>query len=102
MSLLPLLRSLFARVSVPCQTSPRRFRPRLELLESRLAPATFTVNSVNDAGAGSLRQAILDANAAAGADTINFSIVGSTTINLASALPTVTGPVTIAGNTQTG
>jgi hypothetical protein len=35
--------------------------------------ATFSVTNTNDSGAGSLRQAILDANAAAGADTINFT-----------------------------
>ena len=34
--------------------------------------ATFNVTTTADAGAGSLRQAILDANAAAGADTITF------------------------------
>ncbi len=34
--------------------------------------ATFTVTNANDSGAGSLRQAVLDANAAAGADSIVF------------------------------
>jgi Domain of unknown function (DUF4347)/FG-GAP-like repeat len=34
---------------------------------------TFNVTNTSDSGAGSLRQAILDANAAAGADTIVFS-----------------------------
>src|SRR5262249_17226925 len=34
------------------------------------SPTTFTVVNTNDGGAGSLRQAILDANAGAGADTI--------------------------------
>ena len=38
--------------------------------------ATFTVTNTNDSGAGSLRQAILDANAAGGADTIAFNIAG--------------------------
>jgi len=37
-----------------------------------LAAATFTVTNTNDSGAGSLRQAIIDANANAEADTINF------------------------------
>lgn len=36
------------------------------------AAATFTVTNTNDSGAGSLQQAILNANAAAGADTIVF------------------------------
>ncbi len=66
--------------------------------------ATFTVTSTADAGPGTLRQAILDANAAAGADTIAFNIVGAGvhTIVPATALPQITGPVTIDGYTQPG
>lgn len=66
--------------------------------------ATFTVTSTLDAGAGSLRQAILDANAAAGADTIAFAIPGAGPhrIAVASSLPGITGPVTIDGYTQPG
>ncbi len=66
--------------------------------------ATFTVTNVNDSGAGSLRQAITDANAAGGADTIEFNIVGSGvhTIVPASAFPQITGPTTIDGYTQPG
>ncbi|MFQ3679189.1 MAG: right-handed parallel beta-helix repeat-containing protein [Pseudanabaenaceae cyanobacterium] len=65
--------------------------------------ATFTVTNTNDAGAGSLRQAILDANAAAGADTIVFNIgTGLQTISLTSPLPAITGTVTIDGTTQPG
>ncbi len=65
---------------------------------------TYTVTNTSDSGAGSLRQAILDANANAGADTIVFNIAGggSQTINVASVLPTITGQVTIDGTTQTG
>src|SRR6476646_8216630 len=65
---------------------------------------TYTVTSTADSGAGSLRQAILDANANAGADTIAFNITGSGvhTISPASALPAITGPVTIDGYTQPG
>jgi hypothetical protein len=36
--------------------------------------ATFVVTSVGDSGAGSLRQAILNANASAGDDTILFQL----------------------------
>jgi hypothetical protein len=36
--------------------------------------ATFVVTSVGDSGAGSLRQAILNANAIAGDDTILFQL----------------------------
>ena len=67
------------------------------------AASTFTVTNTLDAGPGSLRQAILDANANAGPDVINFSI-GSLqqTIVLASLLPVITDPVTIDGWTQPG
>ena len=63
--------------------------------------AGYTVTNLNDIGAGSLRQAILDANAAAGADTITFSVSG--TIILASMLPSVTdnAGLTIDGTGQT-
>jgi hypothetical protein len=66
--------------------------------------ATFTVTTAADSGAGSLRQAILDANANPGADTINFNIPGSGvhTIVLASWLPNTTDPVTVDGYTQPG
>ncbi len=69
-----------------------------------LSAATFTVTSVNDSGAGSLRQAILDANAAAGPDTIAFNLPGAGvhTIVLGSALPDVTDITTIDGYTQPG
>lgn len=62
--------------------------------------ATFTVSNTNNSGAGSLRQAILDANSAAGTDTIVFNLgAGTPTINLTSALPAITGTVIISGNT---
>src|SRR4051812_28403414 len=66
--------------------------------------ATFNVTSTSDSGAGSLRQAILNANTTAGANTITFQISGGKpyTINLASALPVITNTVTIDATTQTG
>src|SRR5262245_62490994 len=66
------IRNLFALTPRTVRKEPARFRPRLEPLEDRLAPATFTVRNTNDSGADSLRQAIIDANAASGADTIAF------------------------------
>src|SRR5262245_22071429 len=65
---------------------------------------TFTVTNISDAGAGSLRQVILDANANAGTDTIAFVIPGSGvhTVNLTTWLPTVTDAVTVDGYTQPG
>ena len=67
------------------------------------AATTFTVTNAQDSGPGSLRQAILDANANPGGDVINFSI-GSfrQTIVLASVLPVITDPVTIDATTQPG
>ncbi len=65
--------------------------------------ATFTVINTNDSGAGSLRQAIIDANATVGTDNINFSIgSGAQQIIPTSALPPITRPVVIDGTTQTG
>jgi len=60
--------------------------------------------NTNDSGAGSLRQAILDANANAGPDTIAFDIPGAGvhTITPLSALPPVSETVTIDGYTQPG
>jgi IPT/TIG domain/S-layer homology domain len=65
---------------------------------------TYTVTTTADSGAGSLRQAITDANGNGGPDTIAFNIAGSGvhTITLASALPPLTSPVTIDGYTQSG
>ena len=74
------------------------------LFSGSLVAATFTVTNTNDSGAGSLRQAITDANAAPGLDTIDFNIPGSGvhTIAPTSALPDITSPVTIDGYTQPG
>jgi RHS repeat-associated protein/uncharacterized repeat protein (TIGR01451 family) len=82
----------------------KTFRPVLETLEDRLAPATFTVLNTNDSGAGSLRQAILDANITAVPDLITFNIPGTGvhTIAPTSALPTIEQPVDIDGYTQPG
>src|SRR5438045_485233 len=53
--------------------SSRPFRPRLESLEDKLAPAVLTVSTLDDDGAGSLRQAITDANASEEDDVIQFA-----------------------------
>jgi titin len=85
-------------------SAPSWFRPRLEALEGRLAPATFPVTNSNDTGPGSLRQAILQANATPAADVIAFAIPGPgvQVILLKSALPAVTGPLAIRGASQPG
>lgn len=67
------------------------------------AAMTFVVTNVNDSGAGSLRQAILDANANPGTDSINFNIPGgSLQIQPQLGLPDITDPVVIDGSTQPG
>lgn len=65
---------------------------------------TFTVTNVNDTGTGSFRQAIIDANAHIGLDTIAFNIPGTGlhTIIPATVWPTITDPVIIDGYTQPG
>ena len=92
------------------QTSPRvprRNRVRhfcLEVLDDRTMPSTFVVGNTNNSGAGSLRQAILDANASPGYDIIDFNITGSGvhTITPTSALPRITTSVLIDGTSEPG
>jgi hypothetical protein len=55
--------------------------------------ATFTVTNTKDSGVGSLRKAILDANANPGKDTIDISATG--TIDLQSPLPTLSTDMAI-------
>src|SRR5438445_5697540 len=68
---------------------------------------TFIVTTDADSGAGSLRQAIIDANATPGADSIEFNIAsgGEQTIvplNVSGPFPAITEPLTIDGTTQPG
>ena len=66
--------------------------------------ASFVVTSTLDIGPGTLRQAIFDANAVPGLDTISFNIPGPAphTITPLTPLPAVTDPVVIDGTTQPG
>ena len=70
------------------------------LTRSSVVPVVNT----NDNGAGSLRQAILFANASPGRDTVTFNIPGSgvKTITVASELPTISDPVVLDATTQPG
>ena len=74
-----------------------------------VAADNYTVTNTTDAGSGSLRQAITDANGhpninPATPDTISFNIPGAgvQTIIPISILPTITDPVVIDGYTQPG
>src|SRR5687768_16479783 len=69
---------------------------------SQLSAATYTVLTTNDAGLGSFRQAIHDANNNPGFDTIQFLILGLPpyTIAPSSALPIITDAVFIDGASQ--
>ena len=97
----------------------RRLAPRLRLeaLEDRTLLSTFLVTNTLDSGTGSLRQAILNANAAntgtaASPDLIQFNIptsdpgynstTGAFPIKPLSALPTVTDTVVLDGYSQPG
>ncbi|MCI0684542.1 MAG: autotransporter-associated beta strand repeat-containing protein [Gemmataceae bacterium] len=88
--------------------SSRRWTPRLESLEDRLAPALFVVNTLADVvdpdpDVTSLREAILGANANPGADSIHFNVAGQ--MNLATSLPLLSdasGGTTLDGTTAPG
>ncbi len=64
----------------------------------------LTVTNTNDAGIGSLRQALIDANAAPSLNEIRFNISGACprTITLTSLLPDIVHPVRIDGYSQPG
>ena len=85
-------------------TRARRCIAPIERMEDRYLLSSYQVLNTNDSGTGSLRQAILDANANPGADTITFAIPapGPNTIRPLTPLPTISDPVTIAGSTQAG
>jgi CSLREA domain-containing protein len=96
----------------PTGTPKQRPAKRAPQATRRALDATiYTVNSSADPGDGvcdavscTLRDAILAANANAGADTINFNVgvAGLQTIQPTTALPEITDQVTIDGTTQPG
>ena len=83
---------------------------RLEYLEDRTTPTTYTVGSLADAGAQTLRADITQANLDSSADTIvipstlsgtiDLSTIGDTSIG-PTALPLITNTITIQGSGQT-
>ena len=79
----------------------------VEQLEDRCVPSTFTVVNILDSGPGSLRQAVLDANAAPNVggvpDLINFNIPGGGVHTIALVDPMrITDGVKIDGYSQPG
>jgi titin len=96
--------SLARRLTRPKLKRPAAARLAVEPLGERVVPATFTVTTGDDAGPGSLRQAILDSNATPGPDDIAFGIGGGgvQTVRPTALLPAVTDPVVIDGTTQPG
>jgi len=77
----------------------------LGLFSTPATAAVFTVTTTADSGAGSLRQAITDANASAANDIIEFNFAAGTapfTITLASALPSIATTSTAGTLTITG
>ena len=79
----------------PVEASPGFVPEVLETYTGTLA--IFTVTNGSDSGAGSLREAIEDANATAGADEIRFN--GVSAIDLMSGELTITDKLTINGQT---
>jgi hypothetical protein len=71
--------------------------PSAHALEPRRLLATFLVSNVNDSGPGSLRDAILSANTAPGADVVDFAPPASGTIELTSGQLVITDSVALNG-----
>ncbi len=108
MSFISRLSKCFGLSSVPAAKKrggarrPVRSRTglRFETLEDRNLLSTLSVLNLNDSGVGSLRRAILDANANPGADTIQFAKGLHGTIGLTSGELSITGDLSIVGPGQ--
>jgi hypothetical protein len=79
------------------QFGQSRFVPNLEALGDRIVPSTFHVTTLADGVAGSLRDAVAQANAHAGADTIVFESGLTGTIALTGGELDITDDLTING-----
>src|SRR5262245_18724744 len=94
------IRRSIARWFAPARLVPVRRHDRVRLLveslEDRSVPATFLVNNIADAGAGSLRDAITQANNSGGPDNIVFDTAGVFATNQVIGL--TSGTITISDN----
>jgi predicted outer membrane repeat protein len=92
-------RSRASRGRTPRRPAAARFRPQLEGLEDRWLPSQvpLTVSSLADSGTGSLRAALLTADAGSPSDkfTISFGVAG--TIDLQTPLPDLTNSIAVQG-----
>lgn len=93
--------------SVDNDGGPRQIGSRVDrgAIESSINDiSTFTVTNQTNSGAGSLRQAILNANQSSDPSEIRFNIMGGCPRLIAptSPLPAVTSPTTILGYSQPG
>src|SRR5438067_2477905 len=96
--LISLFRGARSQTHRRAPATPRLpFVPRLEALEDRTVPATFTVRNLLDDGPGSLRDAVVAANASPGPDAIDFAGGLSGTITLTGGQLDVTDALTISG-----
>lgn len=98
MRLMTWLRSSPSRFASACRAArPSTARLGFESLEDRTVPTTFTVNTLSDSGDGSLRAAVLAANANPGADVIAFEYGLRGTVALTSGELTITDGIEIKG-----
>ena len=105
------IRRLFARMPRTIRKEPALRRLRLEALEGRWLPSTFTVMDNSDSGSDSVSLRYLLGHVAAGS-TIDFApavrsitLTSNTTLTIGTSVSIVNdqgvGPVTISGNDST-
>jgi hypothetical protein len=92
-----------ARMARPARTAAgQKARLMLQVLEERAVPTAFTVTSTADSGAGTLRAAIIAADADVNTPhTIDMTGITGT-ITLATSLPQITKDMTITGPGASG
>jgi hypothetical protein len=88
----------FRGYSRNCTSShPAQAARGIEPLEDRVLMSTYSVSNLLDHGPGSLRQAVLNANARGGADAITFAASVHGSITLTSGQLSITGSLSVTG-----